>query len=533
MKFLNLFFLLLISLNIFGQKNVINSNSSRVKYIIEKNEKLWRIDSQIENDILKIYCDDTIPQKVKFITDIDSATFFINEGDTITFSFNLKNQNLCKTQLIGLKVVPNSISYEEKIYYLSLLWSEVKYNFVNIDKINFDIDSLYKSCLSEINKTNNDYEYYQLLKKFLASFNDGHTEVYDGNQFSIFRDYIGVAFKYIKDKIIISLINKNTGLDSSLIGAELIEVNGVNITKYLEDSIFPYVSASTKQHKLMQAVYKLHSNFSTLRFKGKVVKQNTADTVILELPYNGEKIRTNKDEYYGFIEQYDGLFSSKWLQDSIYYISLNSFREEVIGLFNDILPQAYKSKALIIDLRKNGGGSTSTGWHIQKYLTKDNFFLNFAWETRINNGVKKANGNWIDEYTDFYKEKALAYNQPDTIWISDSIKRFEIPIVILIGGYTFSAAEDFLVNLYEMEERPLLIGEETGGSTGSPLVIQNLPGGGYARICTKRIKFPYSKKAFVNQGIYPDIFVKETIDDYLMGKDTVLNKAINVIKNQL
>ncbi len=533
MKFLNLFLVVLMSMNVLGQEDTLHTNNNNVKYIIDGAEKLWRIDSRIECDVLKVYCDSSYRKEVKFVTDIDSSSFFINPRDTLTFFFNLKNQDLCKTQLIGLECVPNSISYEDKMYYLSLLWSEVKYNFVNIDKINFDIDSLYMSYLLKIKNTDNDYKYYQLLKSFLASFNDGHTEVYDGGQFYIFRDYVGVVFKDVGEKIILSLINKNTGLDSSLVGAELIKVNDIDIDKYLQDTIFPYISASTKQHKFMQAVYKLHSGFSTSKFRGTVVKHHSLDTITIELPYNGEKTRSSNDTYYGSMEQYQGEFNTQWLQDSIYYIAVNSFSERVIGLFNKSLPEVYKSKALIIDLRKNGGGSTRVGWHIQKFLTKGNYFLNFAWETRINDGVKKANGNWIDEYADFYKGKALRYNQPDTIFIQDSIKKIEVPVVILIGRYTFSAAEDFLVNLYEMKERPLFIGEETGGSTGSPLVISNLPGGGYARICTKRIKFPYSKNAFVNQGISPDIVIKNTIDDYLEGRDAVLNKAINIIKDKL
>jgi len=99
--------------------------------------------------------------------------------------------------------------------------------------------------------------------------------------------------------------------------------------------------------------------------------------------------------------------------------------------------------------------------------------------------------------------------------------------VILIGRFTFSAAEDFLVNIYEVHNRPILIGEETGGSTGSPLVIPGFPGGGYARICTRRICYPISEKRFVNSGVKPDIEVKQTIEDYLSMNDPVLKKAIN------
>ncbi len=202
----------------------------------------------------------------------------------------------------------------------------------------------------------------------------------------------------------------------------------------------------------------------------------------------------------------------------------------VIKEFDKIAKELYKANGLIINLRSNGGGSTDVAWHLQKYLTKGNYFLNYAWESRINDGVRKANGNWKEEYKDYFLNKAYRFEKPDTIFISDTLKRITCPTAILIGRFTFSAAEDFLVNIFECPNRPILIGEETGGSTGSPLVIPGLPGGGYARICTRRICYPLSGKRFVNCGVKPDIEVKQTIDDYLNTKDVVLERAIKEIK---
>ncbi len=148
---------------------------------------------------------------------------------------------------------------------------------------------------------------------------------------------------------------------------------------------------------------------------------------------------------------------------------------------------------------------------------------------KLHNGVYKANGNWIEKYKDFFLNQAVQFETPEVVEVSDTITRITCPTAILIGRYTFSAAEDFLVNLYELPDRPVLIGKETGGSTGSPLVIHGLPGGGYARICTRRICYPVSGKRFVNSGIKPDIEIKQTVDDYLKEKDVVLDKAIEVI----
>ena len=61
-------------------------------------------------------------------------------------------------------------SLEDKVYGLSLLWSEVKYNFVNIDRLDFDVDSLYRETMKKVLVTTNDVDYYKELSNFLRSF---------------------------------------------------------------------------------------------------------------------------------------------------------------------------------------------------------------------------------------------------------------------------------------------------------------------------------------------------------------------------
>lgn len=70
-------------------------------------------------------------------------------------------------------------SLEDKVYGLSLLWSEVKYNFVNIDRLDFDVDSLYRETMKKVLVTTNDVDYYKELSNFLRSFKDAHTELLD------------------------------------------------------------------------------------------------------------------------------------------------------------------------------------------------------------------------------------------------------------------------------------------------------------------------------------------------------------------
>ncbi|MFA8298991.1 MAG: S41 family peptidase [Hyphomicrobiales bacterium] len=445
---------------------------------------------------------------------------------------SLPKVDTLSSQKTSLKL-PTNYSTQEKLFGLSKIWSEAKYNFVNIDKLDFDLDSLYNTYIPKVIASPNDYEYYQLLQRFVASLKDGHTEVFSNGQFnSKFRDYIPLLFQDFNKKIYITSIRTTSDLDSTYIGAELIEVRGMPTAKYLKNHIFPYISASTEQRLWMQSVYKLHSGFKDQFFRGRVKKKDGTIKEI-KLKFDGEATRTPEDKSWGITSNWpEHVVELDWKGD-IAVIGIHAFSSRRTNLYeaiDSVMNIAKNAKGLIIDLRRNGGGSTEVAWHLQKYFTKGDHFLNFAWETRINDGVGKANGNWIKKYEDHYLNKALRFEKPESIEVSDTLERVKCPAAILIGRYTFSAAEDFLVNMYEVKDRPLLIGEPTGGSTGSPLFFGGLPGGGSARICTRRVCFPISSKPFVNQGIEPDIVVKPDIDDFLNERDVVLEKSIEEIK---
>lgn len=538
MKFHQLFILfciLVLTDFCYSQKSIVlKSNKKSIHYYINAKKSDWSISPEIKPDRLKIYCNKK-QVLVKFLSDIDSIQFEISDKDTLRFTILLQDSIKALTEVVGVYDLPNCISLKEKLYNLSQFWSEAKYNFVNMDSLKINWDSLFYSYINKVTETKNDYEYYRLMKRFAATLQDGHTQIFDNGQFNEFSDYIKISLMDFDKKIYIVRINKESGLDSTFLGAQLVEVNGMPINQYLKDSLFPFISSSTEQSLWMHAVINLQSGFKNKKFIGKTIKTN-GKIGLINLPFNGEATRKEEDSYWGLIPDFvDSYVNFKWLKDSIAYINIVSFypQEEVIKEFESHINNIKKAKALILDIRENGGGSTEVAWRIQSHLTNGNYFLNFGYQTRINNGVHKANGNWIDEYKEFYLNRATEYFKPDTVFVDDSIYRIKIPTVILIGRYTFSAAEDLLINLYEVPYRPIFIGEPTGGSTGSPLVIFDMSGNGLGRICTRRECFPYSKKPFINHGIKPDILVCETINKYLNKKDVIIDTAIQILKKRI
>jgi C-terminal processing protease CtpA/Prc len=523
---------LLVLFSVFSCKHeqkVIKSNKKNIKVFVNGSQRDWGISPEINPDRLKVYCSKE-KNKVVFQTDTDSATFIVGNKDTIRFKLILKSKDTANTEIIGIKELPNQITRDVKVYWLSQIWSETKYNFVNVDRLKFNLDSLYKSFIPKVLATQNDFEYFKTLQQFMASLHDGHSEVVWRT--SPYSDYIPMILDDFNKKVYITSVRKIPEFDSTWVGAEILKIDDIPTSEYLEAKVFPYISASTEQHLWMQGNSKLMYDLIEQPFDATIKKLDGSIEKI-KIQRNGEATRTPNDQYWGPKTTYSrNIVDLKWLENNIALVSFNRFtpEEDAIKQFDKVAKELNKAKGLIIDLRRNGGGSTLVAWHLQKYFTKENHFLNYAWETRINDGVRKANGNWQDEYKNYFLNKAYRFEKPETVTVSDTLKRIKCPTVILIGRFTFSAAEDFLVNIFEVPNRPKFIGEETAGSTGSPLVLPDFPGGGFARICTRRICYPISETRFVNSGVKPDIEVKQTIEDYLNGKDVVLDRAIIELK---
>lgn len=256
--------------------------------------------------------------------------------------------------------------------------------------------------------------------------------------------------------------------------------------------------------------------------------------------------KTEEKEVYPPFEK-DELLELKWYKNDIAYVALNSFSDWQISMnFKEKIPELKKARALIVDLRKNGGGNTNIGMEIFKHLTNDTILYGSKTQSRLHIPTFKAWGKWTSEKDTinnaWAKQEYLSYRdeyyhnfpyRPDTISVDDrrllKNRRIIVPTVVLIGHNTASAAEDFLIYA-DNQEHMTKIGEPTFGSTGQPMFF-DLPNGGAARICTKKDTYPNGKE-FVGVGIQPDIKVSKSLSDYMENKDPVLDKAIEFLKNK-
>ncbi len=446
--------------------------------------------------------------------------------------------------------IQNTLSPADKVYGLSKFWQEVNYNFVYINKVDrVKWDSTFRQLITTVQKTENDYQYYRELKKFCALLKDGHTNIdppsFKGVEYmtTMFGDY-RFFIENIDGKAIIVRINLSKK-DEIPIGSEIIEVNGKSTKNYIQQYVAPYISSSTDFVLEDWSIERLLSGLEGDKYLLKI-KKPKGEIVTLNLTH----IQTKEKEVFTEFDKDRSLLEFKWYDNQIAYVGLNSFGNPKIDtLFISLLPELYKAKALIIDLRYNGGGSTTIGTSILKYLTNDKTLYGEKSTTRLHIPTYKAWGSFLtakDTLTDkpewkMTKEEVAKsfliakdkyyYNfdfKPDTIRLD--AKRIVVPTVLLMGHNTASAAEDFLIYA-DNQKHMTKIGTNTFGSTGQPYLF-DLPGGGLARVCTKMDTYPDGRE-FVGYGIKPDIEVKSGLADYLKKKDAVMEKAIEYLKQKL
>ncbi|MFD2584859.1 S41 family peptidase [Pedobacter vanadiisoli] len=432
----------------------------------------------------------------------------------------------------------NKLTKADKIYGLSKFWQEVNYNFVYLNKVDrAQWDSTYKALIISIPETKTDYDYYREMQRFCAMLKDGHTNIYmpSGKDFEPMNTMFGnyrFFIENVENKAIITHVNLSKK-DEIPVGSEVIEVNGKPTAKYIAEDVAPYISSSTNYVLQDWSISKLLQGLEGSQFEIKIRKPK-GQILTLKLTHK----RTEEKEVFPAFPAESPLLDFKWYPNKVAYVALNAFDDQKIdSLFITKLPELYQAKSIIIDLRNNGGGNTGIGSYILKYLTNDSLLYGSRYSTRQLSSAFKAWGKFTsakDTANNEWNKKAFLTYQDNYFYNLDYrplknqllAKRIVVPTVLLIGHNTASAAEDFLIYA-DNQKHMTKIGRNSFGSTGQPYMF-DLPGGGSARICTKKDTYPDGRE-FVGYGVKPDIEIIPTVKDFMANKDVTLDAAIDYL----
>ena len=283
--------------------------------------------------------------------------------------------------------------------------------------------------------------------------------------------------------------------------SEVVCVNRIPVVKFLKDSVYQYIGASTLHWKFDKAVTEMLYG----RPDSKVsLTIKTREGKVREIELVRDYLK-NKDTVVMVDSVVSAPLTIEYLDGGIGYIHLSTCvgtgLDEIQHVFYQHLKKLINCKGLIVDVRDNRGG-TDQAWYLLAYCSMpgETFANKGKWITRKHIASYKMHGQSDESLRNYYEGKAMeeiVYSKYKN-GVPDSLK-LKQPMVIL-------------------------------SCMGEPTFI-DLPGGYIAMI---------SVKAYISEdgsqpndtGILPDIMVEQTYTDFLNGKDTQLEEAFRILKDK-
>ncbi|MEN1729181.1 MAG: S41 family peptidase [Pseudomonadota bacterium] len=413
----------------------------------------------------------------------------------------------------------------DRIQGLSTIWAEAKFSFAFFDQVpELDWDAAHHEYITRVVEAETMYAYYRELQAFIALLQDGHTGV--AMPSSIRMDIVPLWFEVIDGRFIVHRAEIDL-LERVPLGSEVVAVGGMDVRAYVEKEVIPDIAQST-----VQAREKWASNALLSASHGE-----PSDFTILTPDGDRREITSPAVYYYTDDTAYVPPMPSRelaveWLSDDIAKVTIPTFADlSLPDQFDVLVPELETARAIIIDLSNNGGGHTSAATGVLRHFA-DRSLNGSKWTTREHRASHRVWG--------YYGQSDLShYGQLDAWTEPENMPSVEVtspgvlagkPLAILTSTLTASTAEDFLIYADPLEH-VTRVGQPTFGSTGQPWVFE-LPGGGRARICTKRDTWQDGTD-FVGVGIEPHIPVARTVEDIRDGSDPMLEAAVDHLNQQL
>lgn len=195
--------------------------------------------------------------------------------------------------------------------------------------------------------------------------------------------------------------------------------------------------------------------------------------------------------------------------DNVLYINYRSFTDELTPkTIGAIVERAQGREGVIIDVRSNGGGSILNGLRLAAAFANETYTYG---RVRIKDGpCRDCFSSWTD--LNMEARSGQSYNGP---------------VIVLTNRASYSTTT-FFAEMMRVNPRAILMGAQTGGGGGTP-AFGELPNGWLYRFSSTQAISNEGRQLEV--GVPVDIEVELNLADEVRGVDTIIEKALNLLRN--
>lgn len=412
-----------------------------------------------------------------------------------------------------------TLTLAERVEGLSTVWAETKYNYPMWHRLpELDWDAEYRKRVPLALAKQSDWDYYRLLRGYLALVKDPHCLISMPDRF--WSEYRRPSLRLwpVEGRFVVrgyhEAIGQATGIS---LGDEVLSVDGQSVESRARQ-IASYTSAATDASLAMGVSDDLLLGPRTEPLQLGLCR---GDGTV----YTCSLMRARPGGEWVWYEPLSERWSAtgRSLGGGLGYIRLPSFSQNdyVVEEFDQLVVRLAVLQGLVLDLRMNGGGNWDDSDQIIGRLI-DRPLPSLRNRQLLYSPLLRALGRGDHGNGVVWKDQQGSHNPQGAVRVS-------APLAILTSRRTLCAAE-WLVGALQTGRRAIVVGEASGGSAGSGLVF-DLPGGGSAKISVKYEQLPDGTE-FIGRGIQPDIPVELTQQDIALGRDPVLERAVAWLNSQ-
>lgn len=413
---------------------------------------------------------------------------------------------------------PDTVPLETRIWIAGKMLSAVEAHFAHWEAVPaLDLDAAFREYSGKVVASSTRAEFSLASMAFLARLRNGHTGFFDSQLVGRRGAPLGFTLTETEDGWIV-WESRLSGLEP---GERVESINGRTVTEHLAD-LLPYISASSDREALRK-VWTLGAPLWPQRFT---------------LGLRGGRdfqVRRGEQELRPVEPR---RFEGRRLDGAVAYVRIPSFSQPAVeDSAIALLRRNAEAPGLIVDVRRNGGGTTPTRL-IEALM--DRPYRGFAQATALDVGLYSAYNqvkrivppSGLDDYTRGYVDAFAEFDRPRLVFpglvTPPAEPVYTGPVVILVDAGCASACEDFVLP-FKSSGRGLVIGEATSGSTGQPFVFDFGDGMSF-RVSARRVYMPDGSQ-FEGVGIMPDEELRPTFEHLRTGRDPVLERALERLRH--
>ena len=390
---------------------------------------------------------------------------------------------------------------ERRLRVFDEVWEQVRARYFDPSLRGVDWQEVRRSLRPRAAEAAGEGELYAVLRRMLGTLHDPHTRVFEPGESDDWRVQhyvsVGVSVREIEGEVVVTDVERKSEAARAGFhaGDIIVSVDGEPAMSLVARRLAEQNAGDSRAARLAAAAR---------LFDGP---SGTAASVVFRRAEGPKEMSARlRRETRTRVPS----FEARRERGGVRLVRFNIFTPSVAAVFARALGGELKgARALVIDLRDNGGGEAEAMADLASTLVEP--------------------GASLGRFTDREGRVQLEpFTRASLVSSASTFTRFRGPVVLLTNARTASAAEVFAASLREAR-RASVVGEATCGCVLGIRERHTLPDGGVLDIS----EMDYHTAAgtrLEGPGLRPDIEVAPTREDLRRGRDRALERAVEMLK---